>query len=133
MAFRGLFIGIDRYATPDVNWLSRRPRRAGAPRGLRGHPRGRRRTAPRRGSHPRGDPGGLAQLEASSPDDVVVVFFSGHGAPTHHLVAHDTTAADLGATGLALDELTERFTRIPARRLVCVLDRCFLVAWARRC
>lgn len=28
-------------------------------------------------------------LQQSSQDDVVVIFFSGHGSDTHHLISHD--------------------------------------------
>lgn len=126
MAFKGLFVGVDRYQSPDVSWLSCAGRDARALQALF--------------EDTLGEGGALlldeeatlaeireqlADLEGADPDDVVVVFFSGHGAPTHHLVAHDTTADDLKLTGLSLDELTERFTRIPAKRLLCVLDCCF--------
>lgn len=126
MAFRGLFVGVDRYAAPDVNWLSCATRDARAIHAVFDDTLGAggrlltdeeaTRVAIR---------AALDELESTSPEDVVVIFFSGHGAPTHHLVAHDTTADDLPGTGLALDELTERFTRIPAMRLLCVLDCCF--------
>lgn len=126
MAFKGLFVGVDRYQSPDVSWLSCAARDARALQAIFEDTFG-------QGGELLLDEdatleairGQLAQLEGADRDDVVVVFFSGHGAPTHHLVAHDTTAADLRLTGLSLDELTERFTRIPARRLLCVLDCCF--------
>lgn len=126
MAFKGLFVGVDRYKAPDISWLSCAGRDARAVQALF--------------EDTLGDGGALlldeqatlaeireqlTHLGQADPDDVVVVFFSGHGAPTHHLVAHDTTADDLKLTGLSLDELTERFTRIPAKRLLCVLDCCF--------
>ena len=126
MAFRGLFIGIDRYAATGVNWLSCARRDAVALHALFTDTLG---------------PGArlltdeeatleairteLVYLESADPDDVVVLFFSGHGAPSHHLVANDTTRLDVEGTGLALDELTKRFAAIPARRLICILDCCF--------
>ena len=126
MAFCGLFIGVDRYAAPGVGWLSCARRDATALHALFEDTLGTGgrllvdETATLNGVRTE-----LAALESASPDDVVVIFFSGHGAPTHHLVAYDTTPLDIEGSGIALDELTERFSAIPARRLVCVLDCCF--------
>ena len=37
----------------------------------------------------------FAALASCSPDDTVVIAFSGHGSETHQLVAHDTDLHDL--------------------------------------
>ena len=111
MAFRGIFVGVDRYASPDIGWLSCAGRDAIALDALFRDTLGE---------------GGLllvddaattqsircafADLETCDPDDVVVVFFSGHGAPSHHLISHDTDPNNLDGTGVALDELTEATT-----------------------
>jgi helicase len=58
-------------------------------------------------------------------DDVVVISFSGHGSETHELVTHDADVDDLAGTCIPLALLTEWFSAIPARHLVCVLDCCF--------
>lgn len=126
MAFRGVFIGVDRYDSSEIGWLSCAGRDARAIHALFEDTLGDGATllvdedATLSAIRDR-----LGELEQAEPDDVVVVFFSGHGASTHHLVAHDTAPDNLASTGLSLDELTERFTRIPARRLLCVLDCCF--------
>jgi helicase len=64
-------------------------------------------------------------LAACGSSDVVVVSFSGHGSETHELVTYDGEVDDLAATCIPLALLTEWFSAIPARHLVCVLDCCF--------
>jgi helicase len=126
MAFRGLFIGIDRYASPDVNELSCARRDAIALESLF-----------------RDNLGGSsvllvdeeatrARIEAEfaaltdcSPDDIVIIAFSGHGSETHELVTHDTRVSDLANTSVPLDLVQEWFARVPAQRLVFFLDCCF--------
>jgi helicase len=56
---------------------------------------------------------------------VVVIGFSGHGTDTHELVTYDTRRDDLAGTTILLSVLAEWFARIPARRLVLLLDCCF--------
>ena len=67
----------------------------------------------------------FARLASTSPDDTVVLAFSGHGSDTQELVTYDTNIADLPGTAFPLDLLLERFRAIPARRLICILDCCF--------
>jgi len=67
----------------------------------------------------------FAQLAACHQDDVVVIAFSGHGTETHELVTFDADLSNLSGTCIPLDILTQWFSRIPARRLVCFLDCCF--------
>lgn len=126
MAYRGLFVGVDRYASEDISELSCAVRDASALHAVFEDTVGAGGTLLTDGaatlSALRTE---LDALEQASAEDVVVIFFSGHGAPTHHLVANDTSPDDLAGSGLSLDELTERFHRIPADRLVCVLDCCF--------
>lgn len=126
MGFKGLFIGIDRYASPEINWLSCASRDAKALHGLFTDTLG-------------GETMLLAdeqatvaaiqerfeQLADCDPDDVVVIAFSGHGTETHELVAHDTDPYDLAATAIPLTTLGEWCARIPSRRLLIVLDCCF--------
>lgn len=126
MAFRGLFIGIDRYRSADINELSCARRDAIALDALFADTLGgstvlltdaeatRERIAAE-----------FATLESCAPDDTVVISFSGHGSETHELVTHDTEANDLGATAIPLDTLQEWFSRVPAKRLIFFLDCCF--------
>jgi len=126
MAFRGLFIGIDRYRSKDINELSCARRDAVALEALFADTLGgttvlltdaeatRERIAAE-----------FAALETCAPDDTVVIGFSGHGSETHELVAHDTEVYDLGGTAIPLDTVQEWFSRIPAKRLIFFLDCCF--------
>ncbi|HEY3412812.1 MAG TPA: DEAD/DEAH box helicase [Armatimonadota bacterium] len=126
MSFHGLFIGIDRYDSPRINWLTCARQDATALHALFTDTLG-------------GDTTLLvdetATLEAvesqfsrlsqCQEEDVVVIAFSGHGSETHEVVLYDTDPSDLSSTGLPLELLARWFASIPARRLVCILDCCF--------
>ena len=126
MTFKGLFIGIDRYASPDINWLSCARRDATALHALftdtlAGE------TTLLCDEHATVDAirAEFGKLAASEADDVVVVAFSGHGTETHELVTHDTDPYDLSATTIPLTMLGDWCARIQARRLLVILDCCF--------
>ena len=126
MAFKGLFIGIDRYASPGINWLSCARRDARALHGLFADSMG-------------GETAlltdeqatvaaiqdQLKKLTAAQPEDVVVIAFSGHGTETHEIVAYDTDPYDVAETSIPLTTLGEWCARIPCRRLLVILDCCF--------
>jgi helicase len=126
MAFKGLFIGIDRYASAEINWLSCARRDATALHAL---------FTDTLGGETRLLTDGEAtvaaiydsfeQLAATGPDDVVVIAFSGHGTEHHELVAYDTNRYELESTTVPLTTLSEWCGRIPSRRLLIVLDCCF--------
>ena len=126
MAFRGLFIGVDHYASADVNWLQCAVRDATALHALFADTLGgdavllRDEEATKEGLTRE-----FGRLQNATADDVVVVAFSGHGSDTHELVTYDAELADLPGTCIPLSTLTEWFSQIPARRLVCFLDCCF--------
>lgn len=124
--FRGLFIGIDRYRSPHVNWLSCARRDAVALDALFGDTLGGEATLLADEQATRGNiVAEIIKLATSAPDDLVVIAFSGHGSETHELVAHDTEVTDLARTGLPLTELAALIARIPAKQLVLFLDCCF--------
>jgi helicase len=126
MAFRGLFIGIDRYQSPDINELSCARRDAVALDALFADTLGgttvlitdKDATRDRIAAE-------FAALENCDPDDTVVIGFSGHGSETHELVTHDTDFYNVTATAIPLDDVQEWFSRIPAKRLIFILDCCF--------
>jgi len=64
-------------------------------------------------------------LSGAVEDDVVVLFFAGHGTKSHELVAFDTDRDDLPGTTIAMDDLAARFQASRARAVLCVLDCCF--------
>jgi len=126
MKFHGLFVGVDRYASPSVNWLSCARRDAVALHALFSDTfeseavlltdQDATRAAIERQ---------FATLAECDEEDFVVVTFSGHGSESHELATYDADPSDLPNTAIPLDTLTEWFARIPARRLVCILDCCF--------
>jgi helicase len=64
-------------------------------------------------------------LTKASSDDVVIIFFAGHGTPDGHLVAHDTDVTDISATAIAMSELAAKFKESRAGIVLCILDCCF--------
>src|ERR1700676_609366 len=106
MSFHGVFIGIDQYESPDVNWLSSARRDAIALRSLFADTFGGNtvlltdRDASRSAIE-----SNLLQLASCEEDDVVVISFSGHGSPTHEIVAYDTQVDDLAGTAIQLSTL----------------------------
>jgi helicase len=124
--FHGLFMGVDRYASSDIQELRYAEQDAIALHTLFADNLGdggelligadaARPEIKRR----------LEQFSTVGADDVVVVSFSGHGSETHELVTYDADLYDLAGSCIPLDLLTEWFKAIPARRLVCILDCCF--------
>jgi hypothetical protein len=66
-----------------------------------------------------------ATLTDATPDDTVIVTFSGHGTQSHRLVTHDTSRTDLDATTIGMDELASLFKSSNAKAILCVIDCCF--------
>jgi helicase len=126
MAFHGLFIGVDRHLSPHINWLSCAKRDAVALEALFADGLGGTTTlltdedASRAGIEAE-----FQRLTVCNADDTVVISFSGHGSKSHELITYDADVRDLPRTAISLDELMAWFVRIPARRLILLLDRCF--------
>ncbi len=126
MAFQGLFIGVDRYASKHIGWLSCARRDATALDALFFDTLGGSTTllTDEDATRPRIE-AEFGQLADRDPDDTVVISFSGHGSETHELVTYDADVHDLANTAIPLTELTKWFSAIPARRLILLLDCCF--------
>lgn len=65
----------------------------------------------------------------AQPEDIVCVYFSGHGALTGEpdessLLTVDSSTSDLIGTSVSAVELSTALTRIKARRLIVFLDAC---------
>lgn len=58
-------------------------------------------------------------------DDVVILSFAGHGTPSHQLVAFDTDRDDISSTAISMYDLAHKFQASRARAVLCVLDCCF--------
>ncbi|MBL0188190.1 MAG: caspase family protein [Candidatus Obscuribacter sp.] len=69
---------------------------------------------------------------AANPDDLVVIYFSGHGSPAdidvggvNYLVAYDTDVDSLYATGIPIQDLVRTIkARVHSERVVIILDAC---------
>ncbi|RKX99896.1 hypothetical protein DRP77_12510, partial [Candidatus Poribacteria bacterium] len=77
--------------------------------------------------------------KVSGEDDLVFIFFSGHGAPEPklkgeefdaYLVAYDTKIDRIRSTGFPMSELKEVFN-LPSRKIVVMLDCCYSGAGGR--
>jgi len=83
MAFHGLFIGIDRYASPDISWLSCARRDAKALEALFADTLD---GSTKMLADAEATRAGIEQefqnLRDCDPDDTVVIGFSGHGSGT---------------------------------------------------
>jgi len=61
----------------------------------------------------------------ATDEDVVWVFFAGHGTRDHRLVMHDTRKSALTSTAIPMDEVAQLFKQTKARAAFLVLDCCF--------
>jgi helicase len=64
-------------------------------------------------------------LKGASEDDVVLIFFAGHGTRDHRFVTHDTNLESLEASTISMSELANRFKESTANIVICILDCCF--------
>jgi helicase len=126
MKLCGLFVGIDRFGSSGINWLSCARRDAVALHALFTDTLGGNTVllvdeqATRSAIEKQ-----FERLVNCDEDDVVVIAFSGHGTETHELVTYDTDRRNLTASSIPLDTLTKWFSLIPARHVICILDCCF--------
>jgi helicase len=127
MAFRGLFVGIDKYTSPLIGDLTCSARDARALYGLFADSLGQDHCVLLTNGGATRDTllGALDVLAGADPSDLVFIHFSGHGSDTHHLVTHDADPLDLDHSAIRLEELVEKFTAIPARNVILSLDCCF--------
>lgn len=126
MKFYGLFIGIDRYESPSIAWLSCAKKDAKALHALFSDSLGGSSKLLLDNEATKANiQQELLSLTACSDEDVVVIMYSGHGTETHELVTYDADIKDIVNTSISLEVLTEWFSKIPAKNLICILDCCF--------
>lgn len=58
-------------------------------------------------------------------DDAVIIYFSGHGSPSHRLVPHDAVKGKLLQTTIDMEVLVKMFKQSKARNVLVILDCCF--------
>jgi len=126
MSFSGLFIGIDKYESPSIPWLSCARNDALALHSLFQDTLGGSSTCLLDGdANKLRILEELENLDKSSVDDFIVITFSGHGSNTHELICFDSDADNLSDTSISFIEIFERFKRISSKKLLFVLDCCF--------
>ena len=128
MKFHGVFIGVGRYADPEIPELVGASRDATALHALFAD------------SMPATSPllfvdrdattaavrQVLSRIErAVEPEDTVVLYFSGHGSHDHRLAMHDTQLCELSSTTISMEEIARFFKQVRARAVLCILDCCF--------
>lgn len=77
----------------------------------------------------------LYKLRGVGKDDLVVVFFSGHGAKEGNEAFWVTQAAEakaLPATALSNSDIRKRLDKIPSQRLVVLLDCCYAASTVKK-
>lgn len=128
MRFFGLFIGIDRFRSPEINELTCARRDAEALFSLFADTLGADNIVlltdeDATNAAIRDDL--ESRLQLAEPDDLVVVTFSGHGSDDHYLVTHDADLENFDDSCISLDELVRMFSAIRSKRVLLVLDCCF--------
>ena len=77
--------------------------------------------------------GGNFLPRLAAPEDLVVIYFSGHGSPSgadggggaNYMVAHDTDRNSIYATGIKLQDFTEQIkNQVHSQRVILAMDAC---------
>lgn len=69
-------------------------------------------------------------LKSATSDDVVYIYFAGHGAPDPdrtndlYLVAYDTRIDSIASTGVPMSDISEATRRVYAQDLIVIVDAC---------
>lgn len=126
MVLKGIFIGVDQYKFSYIPWLRCAKRDAIAMHALFTDTLGGQTKLFTDQQATRAEiEKEFKELSQSEEEDIVVIYFSGHGTDTHELVLYDTDRNDLANTAIPLETLTEWFSKIPAKKVICILDCCF--------
>lgn len=64
-------------------------------------------------------------LGTATSEDVVILFFAGHGSHDNRLIVHDTNDSEYEGTTIPMSELADRFKQSKAGTILCILDCCF--------
>jgi len=126
--FHGIFIGIDKYQSPEITELNCCAKDAEVLWALS------------KDTFPQGEFKKLINREATfsnisktfddiiekvSDEDLVVFHFSGHGSTNFHLVTHDTDINNFNTTSISANQVADWIKRFKNKRLLVVLDCCF--------
>lgn len=134
MAFYGLFIGVDRYASSRISWLTCAVRDAEALRALfLDNFGGNCELLTDQYATRFAIDGAFQRLSEVKPEDTVVIYYSGHGSDTHEIVTYDADIDRLSDTAIPLKDLLEWFKKIPSKKLFFILDCCFSGGIGAKC
>ena len=101
----GVFIGINRFASPSINWLTCAERDAIALHSLFSDNLGGTNTLLTGREATRAKiKQECERLATCNEDDIVVLTFSGHGSETHELVTYDANLSNLADSCIPLSE-----------------------------
>lgn len=124
----GLFIGIDKYKSPDIPELNCCAKDAEILWALS------------KDTFPQSELRKFTNQEATlsniktaiddiiakvGDEDLVIFHFSGHGSTDFHLVTHDTDKDNFNATSISADQVADWIKRFKNKRLLVILDCCF--------
>ncbi len=126
--FRGLHIGIDHYADPELQWLTGAVRDAEALHALFADNFGIISSAllTDKAATASAIRAALSTLaEEADADDIVVITYAGHGSEDHYLIPYDGAIRCIPDTCISLSELADLLSAIPGSTLLCALDCCF--------
>lgn len=126
--FRGLHIGIDHYADPELQWLTGAVRDAEALHALFADNFGIISSAllTDKAATASAIRATLStQAEEADADDIVVITYAGHGSEDHYLIPYDGAIRCIPDTCISLSELADLLSAIPGSTLLCALDCCF--------
>jgi helicase len=133
MNYKGLFIGIDKYESSGVRWLSCAANDAMAMHGLFCDNLGVDSTCLIDEKATKSEIlKALSDLQTVDETDFVLLTFSGHGTSTHELLCYDSNEAELSNTSISFDELFQAIEKIPSKRMICILDCCFSGGYGTR-
>ena len=71
----------------------------------------------------------------ATPDDTVIIYYSGHGAPEEdqtYWVTYDADIDDLLSTALSSNDIADMLDRISSKQLITFLDSCYSAATVKR-
>ncbi len=133
MNCKGLFIGIDKYASPDISWLNCGVNDALAIFGLFHDNLGSDATCLiNEDASKENILQALENLQTVGEDDFVLLTFSGHGTSTYEILCYDSDEDELSKTSISFDELFEAIQQVPSKRMLCILDCCFSGGYGTR-
>lgn len=130
MSYKAVFIGVDKYASLEIDNLVGAKRDALALWSIfhdNIKPLKSIRLVDDEATHFQVKKAISTTLSTASEKDTIIISFAGHGSSDHRLVVHDTVNKDdqFDATSIAMSELAELFTQSKAKAILFLLDCCF--------